>query len=428
MRRLYMDNLETLQEILKNKQPMQLKSIILEMCGKSDAALQVLLNWEEKRPKTDDEVMKHWSSAQRTLKEYIRSGGKSNRSQEKVISRLHAIEGFKSGMEWESKSTLLSEMAQVFAEGHPEIGPSILQTAKNLCAEFDEKAHLAHLLESLGKGSDAADIFHEIGDYANCVRLRKEFLETPADYIQLANGHREMNDPGSAKSCLKAGFLAFSGAKRLPLLDSLFGLYESEDDETAILSLEAECNDDASLKLYLEKLFLYLEKKGDYESAKEHMIRLFAISSGADAGKAFRTLRSHLSEEDWALISEDVISYLKKKDIKAYLDYCQEKKMNEELHDIIFSQEPLAASVDRDELAYSLRRLYPREAVLYFLEVANSHLSRGDATSRKQAAQSLAKVRSIYIGILRDEKAWLEIFESIQHNNLKLWPHIADLR
>ena len=112
---------------------------------------------------------------------------------------------------------------------------------------------------------------------------------------------------------------------------------------------------------------------------------------------------------------------MKERDTTGYLNISLEKGLKKEALDFVMGQKvPYKFnywSVNYDEFADKLAADYPREIIKYYSDKAIKLTEAGagrDRENYKGAMRHLAKVKHIYINILKDKSSWQKLLAGLK--------------
>ena len=177
----------------------------------------------------------------------------------------------------------------------------------------------------------------------------------------------------------------------------------------------------------------YYRTKGDYEKAKNALIREFEYTKGQGfipevrSYELYLKAEEYLKKEDWRKLEPGILEKVKEKDTEDYMKICLHNDRKEEMLKVL--QDPsrckpkhpwiVQMTDEFDEFAGELEMDYPDEMVEYYWKKADRFIKDGDRESYKISAGYLEKVKGIYLDVLDDKAKWKERLSGLREKYKK---------
>ncbi|MDD3247932.1 MAG: hypothetical protein PHF18_13965 [Methanosarcina sp.] len=195
--------------------------------------------------------------------------------------------------------------------------------------------------------------------------------------------------------------------------------YFSKKGDTANLErlVQTALSRNTEEKNMLDRLFEYYRAKGDYEHAKDALLRSFEFAR-RHYYTEYTRLKGFLKASDWKSIEPEIFSKIKEKDFHDYLRICLDKGMKETVLKSIFNPPKnrfgYSIEVDFDEFADKLANDFPDKIIEYYWQKAYRNIPNGNRKTYSIAVKYLGKVKDVYIDILNDEADWVKRFSELK--------------
>ena len=167
----------------------------------------------------------------------------------------------------------------------------------------------------------------------------------------------------------------------------------------------------------LDRLFEYYRLKGDYERAKDALLRSFEFAREQYYGE-YKRMKEYLKVSDWKSIEPEIFNKIKEKDFHDYLRICLDKGMKETVLKSILKPPKnrfgYSMEVDFNEFADELKTDYPKEIIEFYWQKAYRNIPNGNRKTYWDAANYLKKVKGIYLDVLKDEAGWVKRFSDLK--------------
>jgi uncharacterized Zn finger protein len=253
----------------------------------------------------------------------------------------------------------------------------------------NETAYLEMRVENLHYGMDCGDL---VEFYANKRNLQKA-LETAEQGILKGEG------------------------RLTELFQFLFEHFAEERDTANIERIvQIALTRKSEEKNMLDRLFEYYKTQGDYEKAKEALLKAYKIMRYGNYYAEYKKMEAFIRDADWKQVEPKIFKDIQEKDICDYLRICLDKNMKETvLHTILNPpQNQWIVKNEFDEFAAKLEEDFPEKITEYYWQSAYRNIPRGNRNTYRIAAAYLAKVKHIYINLIKDESMWKKLLSDLK--------------
>ncbi len=248
------------------------------------------------------------------------------------------------------------------------------------------------------------------------LEMRMENLHYGMDYWDLVVFYLNKGDLQKGLETAEQGILKGEG-RLTELFQFLFEHFAEERDTANIerivrVALTRKSED----KVMLDRLFEYYKTDGNYEKAKEAQLKAYKIMRYGNYYAEYNKMKAFLRDADWKQIEPKLFNDIKEKDICDYLRICMDKNMKEAvLHTILKPPEYQWIVKNKfDEFAAKLEEDFPEKIIAYYWQSAYRNIPGGNRKTYRIAAGYLAKVKNIYINLLKDESRWEKRFSDLK--------------
>jgi hypothetical protein len=130
----------------------------------------------------------------------------------------------------------------------------------------------------------------------------------------------------------------------------------------------------------------------------------------------YKKLKKFMNDADWKQVEPKIFKDIQEKNICDYLRICLDKNMKEAiLHTILNPPENQWIMKNKfDEFAAKLEEDFPEEIIEYYWQSAYMNIPGGNRNTYRIATGYLAKVKHIYINLLKDESRWKKRFSDLK--------------
>jgi tetratricopeptide (TPR) repeat protein len=433
----------TIDEILRGLEKEKLVDLIHSLVRSGPKNHKIMLEWMSKnvaKPATneianvDDRLLEeYWDELEESIVALQESDPHGDDEGFEVVDILEKIEALliNGNVSRGGRRILLENLLEtddLFDYGFNTEATSVLFKA---CKDREDWQFLVNMLRESGDVDNSrlvARIYkehlHDDGEY---LKAREAALATEADYLDLAEYHAERGDIIHAIEVAEKGLLSTrSGGPKL--VDFLFDHYAKEErseDLSRIVDV-ATRQRVADTKL-LDHLFLYFKDRGDYDRAKDALLRsIDLLGYKDDPYDRYQMLRNYLSTEDWTAMEPAIVAAIKKKSARAYLRICMDNGLTREILATIIKAIPKVTDkkVHRapsnpveDEFAAKLVQEFPEKIAEYYWKMALVAVACGNAGAYRDARRYLVLAKDVFTNALKKQKEWETRFSALKDAN-----------
>jgi tetratricopeptide (TPR) repeat protein len=288
----------------------------------------------------------------------------------------------------EARQELLEEIVPFIESGNAGLDDALYDTAYAACREEVEWRWLASAFEAMKKDwrlDHARRIYRRLGDREKYLELRRLKLVSGTDYYDLARFYRDEETHEQALAVAEEGLK--KGQGRMDELRQLLSDYARDTgDRERYLDLQlAQAIDSMTLDSY--KTFEKMCTPSEWERFEPSIIARL--------------------ESVWRQEKLKILMYRREYE-KAAAFLTRERR-------------PLHAwdGSEESKVAEQLERLFPEEILLYYISgLGNLNVN---ATRKEYAlqAKAMAKIRRVYLDILKSEQRWRDFAGNIKRKNLR---------
>ena len=425
------------EERLQSLDNADLYDLIHTLMDKKPELYQLILEWfKEKQdigtnsdfvPLNDSLLFEYWENARRIISEFNEYGGGSEDDEYEASGYLEDIselieEGNISAF---AKIEFLDAAFKQYNYGNSGFNDELMNLFFQICKTKEEWEYLVKKLDeqpSNWRKELVIDIQkkHLHNDEAY-LKVRMETLRSGLDYWDLVKFYFGKEDSLKALETAEEGILKGEG-RLTELFDFLSARFAKKGD-TANLEriVHTALSRQTEEKNMLDKLFEYYKSQGDYERAKENLLKSFGfIGRHGNYYAEYKRIKGFLKEPDWNSIEPEIFNKIKEKDHYDYLRICLDKDMKETVIESLLNLNTpiykwgLLGDDEFDGLADELKSDFPEKVIEYYWKKGYRNIPGGDRKTYKVAAKNLGKVKGIYIDILNDETAWVKCFSNLK--------------
>ena len=244
------------------------------------------------------------------------------------------------------------------------------------------------------------------------LEMRIENLYYGMDYWDLVVFYLNKGDLQKGLETAEQGIL--KGEGRLTELFQFLFEHFAEKRDTANIEriVRVALTRKSEEKDMLDRLFEYYKTQGNYEKAKEALLKAYKIMRYGNYYAEYNKMKEFMRAADWKQVEPEIFKDVQEKDICDYLRICMDKNMKEAvLHTILNPPEmQWGMRNDFDEFAAKLEEDFPEKIIEYYWQSAYRNIPGGNRGTYHIAAGYLAKVKRIYVNLLKDESGWKERF------------------
>ncbi|MFH1829901.1 MAG: hypothetical protein ABH871_03895 [Pseudomonadota bacterium] len=345
-----------------------------------------------KRDAGSSAVLLLWYEVEPELAELDEYGGGDYSTQDDVSGTLYELSESlkKTALSSSDRETLLDEVVDYIKRGNAGMDDELYEVAYSACRNNDELRDLAGRFEKMGKdwpADHARRIYRQIGDREKYLRLRVKKMKYGMDYHDLATFYWDAGEREKAMDVAQKGMKVAEGRM---------------DELRMFLAKRARNSGDR--KTYLE--YIFLQKTDD-----------LTLSS-------YKEFKKECKPDEWAVYEPRILKLLDEKE-----DDIQSVKirLHRKEHELAlqYFQRPRRLShcfYGESEyflVAKELESRYP-DQILSFYKSSVGNLNT--SSSRKvyhYNAQSVERVRRMYVDVMNDVDGWKRYALSIKQTNEK---------
>jgi len=260
----------------------------------------------------------------------------------------------------------------------------------------------------------------ELKDGEGYLQLRKQCLHYGMDFWDLASFYLEQGKIEKAVDTAEEGLKKGEGR----IQELLFFLFDHYAEKKETVSLERIIRISIERKSeereMLDRSFAYYRKSGDYENAKNALIREFEYVKGPDLIPEVRSYELYLKAarflkiEDWNTMEPGILEKIKDKDIEDYMKICLKNDRKEELLNILLNPSKMKTrhpwivrmTDEYDKFAIALERDHPYEIIEYYWKKADRFIQKKERKNYTIAVGYLERMKRIYQDILNEREEW----------------------
>lgn len=431
----------TLEDKLHSLDAKDLYNLVIYIIYKNYDARRIVLEWfkeNESKQKSnntrkeddtefinDELLMEYWGNAREIISEFNEYGGGPEDEEDEAYHWLNKISDLiKEGrISSDAKYEFLDEAFVEYDVGNSGFDDALMDIFFEIC---DSKEEWEYLVEKLGKyPSDWRKhlIIKIQKDYLQndeaYLKERMSSLRYGMDYLDLVDYYIDRNNYEKALETAEAGILKGEG-RLTELFEFLFEHFEQANDAKnleRIVSTALSRNKEQ--RNMLDRLFEYYKNRGNYEKAKEALQKSYEHIRHASYYEEYVRIKNYLEESDWKQFEPRIINDAREKSINDYLRICLDKNMKKAVLDIILNpprnQWGFVSNNNFDEFAGRLEKDYPDKIIEYYWKKACILIKEKNRDAYRESVRYLAKVKHIYINILKNEPVWIKRFSALKN-------------
>jgi len=402
---------------------------------------QLVLEWFKEKQKSipettsnddiisinDGLLFEYWEDARSIISEFNELGGGPEDEEEEAYGYLEKISKLikEGGLSTAAKLEYLDEAFEEYNIHNSGFEDGLMDTFFDICQTKEEWEYLVKKLDehpSEWRKELIMDIQRKyLHDDEAYLQERTQVLSSGMDYWDLVSFYLEKGDSEKALETAEEGIL--KGEGRLIELFEFLSDHFSKKGDTANLErlVQTAFSRNTEKKNMLNRLFDHYRAKGDYERAKDALLRSFEFTDWNDSYYSeYKKIKGFLKEPDWKSIEPQIINKAKEKDFYDYLRICLDKGMKETVLESILSLKPpegrfgLSHENGFDEFADKLTNDFPEKIIEYYWQKAYRNIPGGNRKTYSSAVRDLEKAKNIYIDVLRNEAGWIKRFSDLK--------------
>ncbi len=432
----------SLDDALYSLDSKDLYDLVQNLMGRNPEVHRLILEWFKEKSKdlkdidsekmgislNDGLLMEYWFNAEGIISEFNEYGGGPEEEEIEACEWLDEISELvkKGSISTEAKFEFLDVAFVEYDEGNSGFDDSLMDVFFEICETEGEWKYLVKKLDKYPSRWRTKLIMKiqkkYLCDEGAYLKLRKENLENGRDYWDLAEFYQVKGDAQNALETAEQGILKGEG-KCTELFEFLFDCYAKKEDaanlerivDTALTQKHEEKN-------MLDRLFEYYKSKGDYNKAKENLLKAYEFVKYGSYYKEYKRMKEFLKKSDWKQIEPEIIKDCKKKNTKDYLRICLDKNMKKTVLDTLLDTAlnpprdrlGFVMHTDFDKFADLLKEDFPEKIIEYYWEKAYINIPGGTRGTYRIAAHYLTKIKHIYIDVLQNEPQWNQRFTDLK--------------
>lgn len=401
---------KALMQIIGQMNKDELLDLIRALIKSNPDTEETLLLFCQKKLKPDNRnlvneklLLKHWQNALGIISDANCYGGCSDMDEQDAFYELDELSKLvqQNDFSWSCRKPIVNEMLEQVALDNSSFTDVLVDTAEVLCKNAEEQKYLAGFLAEKGNSyykKYAAIIFEKLGDFDQSLLIRKANLEYASDYIEVASYYDKHGDHQTALQVVLDGLNNCPG--RLDdIYTYLYHRYEKDRNEKALWDLfDLAVREQRSIDSIAELMYTHCKKRADYPNQKRMLHLLVETCSRDSVMKWYEQCRQDLSEDDWQKDESRFLDFVKRKDIKAYLDICLAKGDKKKVLEYVINAPVGLVSVSADvghRYSKMLVRDYPQEILQHYWQEVHTLIRLGKNQSYQSAASVLKEIKAI---------------------------------
>ncbi len=427
----------SLYERLRSLNTSEFYDLVSTLLSKKPELYQVVLEWfkekQESTPETmtdndivslnDKLLFEYWEDARSIISEFNELGGGPEEDEEEAFGYLEKISGLieEGGLSTTAKLEFLDEAFEEYNIHNSGFEDGLMEIFIEICQTKEEWEYLVKKLDehpSKWRKEQIMNIQREyLHDDEAYLQERMQILSHGRDYWDLVKFYVEKGDSDKALETAEKGILEGEGWAT-DLFEFLWEYFSKKGDTANLERLvQTALSRNTEEKNMLDRLFEYYRAKGDYELAKNALLRSFEFAR-RHYYTEYTKMKGFLKASDWKSIEPEIFSKIKEKDFHDYLRICLDKGMKETVLKSIFNPPKnrfgYSIEVDFDEFADKLANDFPDKIIEYYWQKAYRNIPNGNRKTYSIAVKYLGKVKDVYIDILNDEADWVKRFSDLK--------------
>lgn len=432
----------SLDETLQSLDKKELYDLVENLVERNQEVYRLILEWLKGKSKdlkdidskkvgillNDGLLMEYWYNAEDIISDFNEYGGGPEEDEMEACDWLDKISELikKGNISTEAKFEFLDAAFVEYDEGNSGFEDALKDLFFEICETKEEWEYLVKKLEkwpSRWRNEKIMDIQKDhLCDGKAYLKLRMESLQYGMDYWDLVDFYQKQGDTQKALETAEQGILKGDG-RCTELFEFLFEYFAKKQDTANLERIVGTAlSQKTEEKDMLDRLFEYYKSQGDYEKAKEKLLKAYEFVKYGNYYEEYKKMKEFLKESDWKLIEPEIIKDSKKENTKEYLQICLDKNMKKTVLDTLL-EKALNPPRSRlgfvmhdtfDEFADLLKEDFPEEIIEYYWQKAYSNIPGGTRGTYHTAATYLNKIKHIYIDILQNEPQWNQRFTDLK--------------
>ena len=418
-----------LDEELKSLDARDLYNLVQNLISKNPEVHRLVLEWfkekaeassvaEEVTTLNDELLMEYWEKAENIISEFNEYGGGPEDEEEEAYQWLNEISELirKGNISSDAKIGFLDDAFVEYDIGNSGFDDALMDIFFEICETKEEWEYLVEKLAKRPSDWRKKLIMNIQKDYLRDERayleMRMENLHYGMDYWDLVEFYVNKGDLQKGLETAEHGILKGEG-RLTDLFQFLFERFAAKRDTPNVERIvRVALTRKSEEKNMLDRLFEYYKTQGNYEKAKEALQKAYKIMRYGNYYAEYKKMKAFLRAADWKQVEPEIFKDVQEKDICDYLRICLDKNMKEAvLHTILNPPEmQWGMRNEFDEFAAKLEEDFPERIIEYYWQSAYRNIPGGNRGTYRIAAGYLAKVKHIYINLLKDESGWKNRF------------------
>lgn len=429
----------SLHERLRFLNTSEFYDLVSTLLIKKPELYQLVMEWfkekQESMPETmtdndtvslnDNLLFEYWEDARSIISEFNELGGGPEEEEEEAFGYLEKISGLieEGSLSTAAKFEFLDEAFEEYNIHNSGFEDGLMEIFFEICQTKEEWEYLVKKLDEHPSNWRKERIMNIQREYLHndeaYLQERMQILTYGMNYWDLVKFYVEKGDPDKALETAEEGIL--KGEGRLTELFEFLWEYFSKKGDTANLErlVQTALSRNTEEKNMLDRSFEYYRLKGDYEHAKDVLLRSFKFARQQYYAE-YKRMKEFLKACDWKSIEPEIFDKIKEKDFYDYLRICLYKGMKETVLESILSLKPpysrFSSSHENgfDEFADKLTNDFPEKIIEYYWQKAYRNIPGGNRKTYHSAVKDLEKAKNIYIYVLRNEDGWAKRFSDLK--------------
>jgi hypothetical protein len=401
----------------------ELHQMVLEWFKEKQEALSETVTDDDIVSINDGLLFEYWEDARSIISEFNELGGGPEEDEEEAFGYLEKISNLikEGGLSTAAKLEFLDEAFEEYNINNSGFEDGLMEIFFEICQTKEEWEYLVKKLDehpSEWRKEQIMNIQREyLHDDEAYLQERMQILISGMDYWDLVKFYVEKGDRKKALETAEEGIL--KGKGWVTELFEFLWEYFSKKEDTANLErlVHTALSRNTEQKNMLDRLFEYYRSKGDYERAKDALLRSFEFV-GKQYYAEYKRMKGFLKTTDWESIEPEIFNKIKEKDFHDYLRICLDKGMKETVLKSILNPPKnrfgYSIEIDFDEFADELIYDFPKEIIEYYWQKAYRNISGGNRKTYSSAVRDLEKAKNIYTDVLRNEAGWIKRFSDLK--------------
>jgi hypothetical protein len=406
---------------LLNGKP-ELNQLVLEWFKEKKESISETVGEEDIVSINDKLLFEYWEDARSIISDFNELGGGPEDDEEEAYDYLEKIsELIKEGsLSTAAKLEFLDDAFEEYNINNSGFEDGLMDIFFEICQTREEWEYLVKKLDEHPSDWRKKQIMaiqrEHLHDDKAYLQERMQIQSSGMDYWDLVTFYIEKGDQAKALETAEKGILEGKG-RVTTLFEFLWEYFSKKEDTTNLERLvQTALSRSTEQKNMLDRLFEYYRSKGDYENAKDALLRSFVF-----AGKyytEYKRMKGFLKEPDWKSVEPEIFDEIKEKNLHDYLRICLDKGMKATVLKTISNPPKNKFGFPRednfDEFANELRTDFPKEIIEFYWQKAYRNIPGGNRNTYWTAARYLEKVKDIYFEILSDEAGWIKRFSDLK--------------